>query len=293
MKAAYELGFAGCLVTDEVDGGLPDHFHLVQLFADVVESLGRIPCELRLVQIWAGHSKRRSAFSVGVFALSKKECSQPIQRSTFLSHKPTIPRQLDDLHVVCNEMRRPQADNPSYTDLLGDSMAGRVGVGQAEHLQTSTLAKDDLYLQLNTMLGVAEIESSSFYVVECTTDVATICEDLFAPMIPRYEREDILWKTSWSSVTTETDPDRLRLALAQALDNTLRFTPKSGYVSLRVNNYSDSFQISIWNSGPKLPTQELDRISERSYQFRPKAHPASPRASALVSRSADPILRPW
>jgi len=190
--------------------------------------------------------------------------------------KPTtLPSQLEHLHKVCHELRRPLAVIQAYSDLLVDGLAGPLSEDQTEYVETLSVAADELGLQINSMLAQAEMQAGQFHVVERSTDVARVLEDLSEKMFPQFRRAQINWTTDLEPVTSETDPERLSLAFVQVLSNAVRHTPKEGYATMRLTSYGDSFRITVWNSGPSLPSHELTKVFEPFVRSESEEAPAN------------------
>jgi signal transduction histidine kinase len=70
---------------------------------------------------------------------------------------------------------------------------------------------------------------------------------------------------------TRGDPDRLNQVLANLLENALRFTPAAGRVTVRVGlggqvaGDRSSALVSVGDSGPGIPEEDLARVFDRFY----------------------------
>ncbi|HLA08634.1 MAG TPA: ATP-binding protein [Anaerolineales bacterium] len=66
--------------------------------------------------------------------------------------------------------------------------------------------------------------------------------------------------------TLEADPGRMTQVLTNILDNALRHTPEGGAIVLSARQRDEQIEITIQDSGPGLPREELERIFERFYR---------------------------
>ena len=66
--------------------------------------------------------------------------------------------------------------------------------------------------------------------------------------------------------TIEVDPGRMTQVLTNILDNATRHTPKGGRIVLSARQLEDHIEISVQDSGPGLPPEDIDRIFERFYR---------------------------
>jgi signal transduction histidine kinase len=66
--------------------------------------------------------------------------------------------------------------------------------------------------------------------------------------------------------TIEVDPGRMTQVLTNILDNATRHTPEGGHITLAAKQIGEDVEISIQDSGPGLPAENLERIFERFYR---------------------------
>lgn len=64
----------------------------------------------------------------------------------------------------------------------------------------------------------------------------------------------------------EVDPGRMTQVLTNILDNALRHTPAGGQISLSAKRFGDQVELSVQDSGPGVPAENLERIFERFYR---------------------------
>jgi signal transduction histidine kinase len=62
------------------------------------------------------------------------------------------------------------------------------------------------------------------------------------------------------------DPERMKEVFSNILDNALRYTPEGGQITLSANVVEDQVEMRVRDTGPGVPTEELDRIFERFYR---------------------------
>jgi two-component system sensor histidine kinase BaeS len=64
----------------------------------------------------------------------------------------------------------------------------------------------------------------------------------------------------------DVDPDRIAQVLDNLLDNALRYTPEGGQITLGAAPDGARVRLSVQDSGPGLPIEELERIFARLYR---------------------------
>jgi signal transduction histidine kinase len=67
----------------------------------------------------------------------------------------------------------------------------------------------------------------------------------------------------------EIDPDRFRQVLANLLSNALQYTPGRGQITLCLTSDDQHVSISVADTGPGIPEEDLERIFQRFYRRDP------------------------
>jgi signal transduction histidine kinase len=60
--------------------------------------------------------------------------------------------------------------------------------------------------------------------------------------------------------------DKIRLMLINILDNAIKYNYKNGTIKLVVSETGDTINISLYNTGPGIPSQDRDKIFEQFYR---------------------------
>ena len=167
---------------------------------------------------------------------------------------------------VSHELRTPIAALKMYAELLRE---GEVDdATRAEFMERSTEQIGRLEWLSTNLLDLSRIDAGIFpldmrqgdlrdpiqAVVQAMSEVAIargIGLESFVPTDP---------------VELRFDRERVIQLLTNLVGNALKFTPRGGSVSVRLNDGSDAATIEVRDSGPGIPPDELPRIFDRFYR---------------------------
>jgi two-component system OmpR family sensor kinase len=121
-----------------------------------------------------------------------------------------------------------------------------------------------------------------------TVDIAKMARELIAEYLPLAEAREIDLGLEVSGNTTlEAEPRTLRLVIKNALDNALRYSSRSGEVTLLVYTEGDDAVIEINDSGPGIPAAERERVFDPFYRIEGAGGEGSGLGLAIVRDAAE------
>jgi len=92
-------------------------------------------------------------------------------------------------------------------------------------------------------------------------DIAMLARELIAEFHPMAEAKGIdLGLENLGLTNLRSDPAALRLILRNGLENAVKYTPDGGEVTLRLKNGSEGAGIEIIDTGPGIPTEEMEKV---------------------------------
>ncbi len=172
------------------------------------------------------------------------------------------------MHCVCHELRRPLTIIHAYSELLADGIAGPLNEGQQGHMDTILAAAETLGSQVQSLVGLAEVDSGRFHLIEEEVDLSSVCPKLLRRLEDRLAaaKVELEFDNQSSELIAETDRERLHACIEHLLDNALKYTPEGGKIKVTQMTTDEEFRISIWNSGPAVGEEDMERIFERYFR---------------------------
>jgi len=169
-------------------------------------------------------------------------------------------------NAIAHDLRTPLGRLRGHLDT-----ALRPGTSQAQLMETLYVTMhdiDDLIMVFDTVLQIAEVESGSrrqgFALVPLHALIADVV-DLYEAVA---EAKGItLVVDSDGEPTTLGDRHLLARAVANLLDNALKYADSAAIVSVRALQEGDTVALVVQDNGPGIPPEERARVLERFYRL--------------------------
>ena len=167
---------------------------------------------------------------------------------------------------VAHELRTP------LTRLRADleDMASVPEDGREERLAAAIGEADRLDRIFDAVLRIARIEAGRHAAAFTLTDLSTLLDDAIDYYRPAAEEGELELKTAIGpGLKVVADRDLLFQAMANLIDNAIKYTPAGGTIELTATAINRSVVIELRDNGPGVPAPALARITERFFRAAP------------------------
>lgn len=139
--------------------------------------------------------------------------------------------------------------------------------GLREGLMDCAEESERIITILNTLLDLSEAETGAMRLDRQNVDAVLLIREVLE--LYQYVAEDkqleIITQTP-DSLHFQADPNRVRQALANILDNAIKYTGESGEILVSAKTEGDQVVISISDNGPGISPEDLPHIFDRLYR---------------------------
>lgn len=164
---------------------------------------------------------------------------------------------------VAHELRTPLAR------LKGDleAAAGKIDPDRDASLAQAIAEAERLEKIFDAVLRIARIEAGRHDAAMRSVDLSTLLEDAVDYYRPAAEERRISLISSIApGLTAVADSDLVFQAMANLIDNAIKYAPAGGAVTLTAVSADDGVEIMLADNGPGIAADHRDRVTERFYR---------------------------
>lgn len=169
---------------------------------------------------------------------------------------------------IAHDLRTPLTRLRNNLDELSRDLANRTGQGfeeAGEKVDKAISEADSLLTTFEALLRIARLENRSFGETFTEVSVAELLEELVDLYGPIADSKSIAMTTSIDSDSTSIYIDRnaIAQALANLLDNALKYTPENGKILIEGRSQPQGFEITVADSGPGIAPEYHQEVLKR------------------------------
>lgn len=125
---------------------------------------------------------------------------------------------------------------------------------------------DHLLAMFAGLLRIAELENSQQRSAFASQPLQVIVADVIELYAPLCEERQQQFSSQCSALTAVCDKDLIFQAIANVLDNAVKFTPPHGSIHLALQQDGSDCVICVTDSGPGIAAADMDKITQRFYR---------------------------
>ena len=171
---------------------------------------------------------------------------------------------------VSHELRTPLTAIKASADNMLDRLIGDLNAKQVGYLTRIKSNSDRLARLINDLLDLSTIEAGKIDLRPVNIPLVTLVKDAAESLRP-VAAEKLINLTVMSAdpgVIAWADRDKVIQVLMNLIGNALKFTPTRGEVTVAVAKNSAAWmQISVTDTGPGIPAEEVNKVFGRFYQI--------------------------
>jgi signal transduction histidine kinase len=173
-------------------------------------------------------------------------------------------RQRDFVADAAHELRTPLAIVRTGAEL---ALSGGSSLDQQQALEQTLVQTTHLTRLVDSLSLLARADSGVLTMERGALDLSAVAREIVDGMeILAEDGDQRLTLTAPEPLPIQGDPSRLRQVLVILLDNALKYTPAGGTIVVMTERTGGKARLTVTDSGPGIPPDQLPRIFDRFYQ---------------------------
>ena len=174
--------------------------------------------------------------------------------------------QRDFVSNVSHELKTPLTSIQGFSQAILDGTADT-----PEKLQQSAEVihseAERMHRMVLDLLDLARLDAGTVELERARVDLKALLQNVTTRLSPQAAQAQVDLQFAGDSLPMVIgDGDRLTQVFTNLVENALKYTPPGGQVRLRAAAAADCVEISVEDTGPGIPSEDLGRIFERFYQ---------------------------
>jgi len=190
---------------------------------------------------------------------------------------------------MSHDLRTPMNAIIGYARILLRRLKGSVDDRQYQNLENIQTSAHHLLDLINDILDLSKVEAGRVEIHPEDVDLKRLFNECLAAAAPQARPGVELRQRLEGIDTVHTDPDRLRRALKNLLDNAVKFT-EEGSITVFATILDDQVEIGVADTGVGIPAADLPHVFDEFRQVARKGRTAQQGTGlglALVRRSVE------
>jgi signal transduction histidine kinase len=168
---------------------------------------------------------------------------------------------------ISHQLKTPLASSRVFTELLLDEAAADPDV-RHEFLQKTLVQLERMEWLIQSLLKISRLETGVIEFQKEYADLGETAAQVVTTLVGSAVQKGHALEFEKDRAPVEAPHDRKWLgeALHNIVDNAIRHTPTPGWITVSLEQTDSTAAITVRDTGPGIPPEELGRIFERFYQ---------------------------
>lgn len=192
----------------------------------------------------------------------------------------------DFISSVSHELRTPLTSVKGFSSLLVAEKFGALPPEAKLRLEKIDQNVNRLVDMVNMLLDISRIESGKTEIKIAPADIIKLIKDTSDFLSPQMQAKKITFETALpDELTVLMDKNLIERVLINLINNSLKFTPEGGKITLTCVKENEHAKISIADTGCGIPKEDMGKLFSEFYRSQlTKALPGTGLGLSLVKR---------
>ena len=187
--------------------------------------------------------------------------------------------------ITNHELRTPLTILKGYTDLLECYMEDIDSNDIKQSVDTIQTTLSDFEYVIKRMHSASRLNHSKYTYEPKQLNLNTFVEEIITQfkIITTSREISIHFECQEESIDLTNDPNLLKKALREIIQNSVRFTPNGGHVNVSLIQKNDIIELTIQDSGVGIPKESMEYIFDMFYEAQDVMHHSTSQSNFMGS----------
>jgi PAS domain S-box-containing protein len=173
------------------------------------------------------------------------------------------------LSMVSHEIKTPLTIMKEFISIVLDRIPGEINETQEEYLNIAYNNINRLEVIVNDLLDISKLEAGKMKLSLTLFDISTLIKDTVTAFNSKLKSNKIELNYFLQKPLPKVyaDPTRISQVLNNLVENAFKYTPDGGKITIGAVLKNSFIEISVTDTGPGIPPEDLDKIFDRFEQL--------------------------
>ncbi|MBL7142299.1 MAG: PAS domain S-box protein [Candidatus Pacebacteria bacterium] len=171
--------------------------------------------------------------------------------------------------LAAHQLRTPLSAIKWTLRMLLDGDLGQITKEQREFIDKSYVSNERMISLINDLLDVTRIEEGRYLYNPVLADIGGMVQFVVKSYKEEIAKKKIKFsfeKPAGKMPKVLVDEEKIKVAIENLLNNSIRYTPSGGEVSINLKSDKKEVQLSVKDSGVGVPKDQTDRIFTKFFR---------------------------
>lgn len=171
--------------------------------------------------------------------------------------------------IAAHQLRTPLSAIKWTLKFLLEGDAGPMSASQIEFLEKGYTINERMIKLVNDLLSAARIEEGKFGYEFKTMDLVSFVKEIYTNYSTAASAKSLAYTFEAPSEDIPpiyADPEKLSLALTNIIENAIKYTPKSGQVTVSIKKEGGFAKVTVADNGVIVPEAEKGRMFSKFFR---------------------------
>lgn len=202
--------------------------------------------------------------------LKKEEKFETLVILHDITREKTIERMKTEfVSIAAHQLRTPLSAIKWTLRMLLDGDLGKITEEQGDFIKKTYGSNERMITLINALLNVTRIEEGRFLYKPIPTQIQNIIQFIINSYKEQIKKKKIALtfkKSKKELPQVVVDVEKIKLAIQNLLDNSIKYTPAGGKITISISSNKKKIEISIKDTGIGVPKDQQKRVFTRFFR---------------------------